>query len=215
MAEAYLHRSNALDIARRRWPGQSAIPEYIARVDAVPATTTGSGWADKLVGSGVADFLINAGAPTAGAQILAGSTQVSLGGNKQLTIPYAETDGNGAAFVLENGALPVVNYSFSAGATLTAKKLGAIIPISREVFEYTQAEPLVRQMQAGAFALQLDTVLLGNANTDDVKPAGIFYNANAALTQPLLRLAKRVQWSQMCRRWSAPSLRLLMAGRSI
>src|SRR5437588_17888 len=69
-ALAYVRKDNPDKIAERAWPGQRAVLDYLERAVSTTASTTGTTWGEQLAGTSVADFLLNVGAPTAGASLL-------------------------------------------------------------------------------------------------------------------------------------------------
>jgi len=182
---AFVHKGgNAREIAAREWPGERHVGEILTRAVSAPAMTSTSGWAAELAGTRIADFLFNVGAPSASAGVLRAGINVDLENGKAVTIPFVVNDKSGASFVGEGAPLPAKNFNFSAGVTVGLRKFGVLVPFTREIFEHSvpSIERIVTAMLLEATALQLDSVMFDANAATSVRPAGLLFGANAAMT---------------------------------
>jgi hypothetical protein len=179
----YTHGVDSREVAKRVYPGESAIPQWLTRGTTSPATVTQSTWAEQFSQTSIGDFLFSVNAPTAGATLLKRGLQVDLGRNTGLKIPYVVAAKTSANFILETAPLPVYSYSLGAGVTLGLKKFGVLVAFSREVFEHSvpSIEGVVRDQVAQALALQLDALLFDANAATDIRPAGLLNGAAVAL----------------------------------
>ena len=157
-----------------RYPGHEATA-IVTKADATIGTTTVSGWASELVHTAVEDF-IDALRP---ASIYPGLRDKGIGltfNNAQgaITLPSLTAGGANGSFVGEGQPIRVGRIT-TAATTLTPRKMGVIVPFSRELAKYSTPaiEGLVRQAIINDTAATLDSVLLDAVAGDTVRPAGL------------------------------------------
>jgi HK97 family phage major capsid protein/HK97 family phage prohead protease len=165
-----------------RYRGHEATA-IIAKADQTIGTTTVSGWASELVQTAYADFV----------QALVGFSiypalrdrgiGLSFDGNGTVSIPSRTAGGAGGGFVSEGSPIRVGRIT-TAATTLTPKKMGVIVPFSRELAKRSTPaiEALVRQAILEDTAAVLDPILLDATASSTARPAGLRYNISAAAT---------------------------------
>jgi hypothetical protein len=165
-----------LDEVLGRFPGEQRreIEHLITRGDVSPATTTGSGWADKLVQTAVTDFLVNIGPSSAASTLLRRGLNFSFAGAGKIVVPDLIVDADSATFVAEGAPIPVRSFSFGSGKTIEPRAFKSLVVFTREVFDYTNAERQIRAALTETIGLALDKVVLGSdAEVPGVSPAGL------------------------------------------
>jgi hypothetical protein len=155
--------------------GEDRSVDLLLRAASAPATLGGSGWADKLAASAVADVVVGLAPLSAAADLIGRGLRVNFEGHASIIIPgrvIASTDTGG--FVAEGApiavrALPVTSL------TLTPFKLGVICVLSNEVGRYSvpNAQRVIEQNVTEAAAVRLDTELFSNTASSSTRPAGL------------------------------------------
>jgi hypothetical protein len=102
-----------------------------------------------------------------------------------------------ADFVREGEAIPVVQASPITAATLTPKKIKAIILATSELFANPDAEDLVRSVLIEATGPALDRAVFSTAAATAERPAGLFNGippipSTGDMIDDLVRLASAV-----------------------
>jgi Phage capsid family len=124
-------------------------------------------------------FLPSLAPVSAGVQLLARGLQLQFDGAAAIKLPLIAQ--GSAAFVGEAKPIPVVQFTTSAGVTLTPFKLASITTLTREMMDSSNAEAIIRQALSESVANGLDAALFSaNAGTAD-QPPGLL-NGVAALT---------------------------------
>jgi hypothetical protein len=181
MASLLAHTENGFpaDVVRRLWP-QDSDTGLIVKAAVTPATITGSGWANTLAATALADFVVSMGPASAGAALLARGMQLEFDGAASIMVPGVLAAAGNTSFVQEGAAIPVRALSL-AGPTLEPRKFATISVFTREVFNYSTPtiESIVRTVLAESVALALDTALLDATAGDATRPAGLRYNIAA------------------------------------
>lgn len=162
-----------------RYPGQEAV-SIVAKTDQTIGTTTVSGWSSELlqtVNSGFLDALT-------GKSIYPALREKGVGlnfdGTGTIKLPRRNAGGAGGGFVGEGAPIRVGRIT-TAAAELTPKKMGVIVPFSRELAKRSTPaiEAIVRQGILDDTASVLDSVLLDATNVSSVRPAGLLYGVSA------------------------------------
>jgi hypothetical protein len=185
-----------LDEVLGRFPAEQRreVEHLITRGDVSPATTTGSGWADKLVQTAVADFLVNIGPSSAASTLLRRGLNFSFDGAGKVVVPDLVVDADSATFVAEGAPIPVRNFSFGSGKTLAPRAFKALIVFTREVFDYTNAERQIRTALTETVGLALDKVVFGTAaEVSGVSPAGLLLGLSATTSSTTTPLADAIR----------------------
>jgi hypothetical protein len=162
----------ASDVARR-WDDRNV--ELVLRAAVNPTSVAGSP-AMTQVG---AAFLAALTPASAGADLLARGVQLNFSGAASISVPNIALPV--ADFVAEAMAFPVRTAPTSAGATLTAHKLGVIVVLTGEVLRSSNAETLVRQVLVESCGPAVDNVLFSAGAAAADRPAGLL-NGIAGLT---------------------------------
>ena len=147
----------------------------LVRSATTPAMTTQSGWAEELATVSQA-FLASLVPLSAGADLLRRCLQVSFG--RAATIMLPAINPGAAKFIGQDQEIPVPKMPTTTPATLTPAKLMAIIGLTREMLEGSNAEALLSQALLDSAAIGLDEILFSNAAAvADVSPAGLLHGA--------------------------------------
>jgi Phage capsid family len=161
----------------RRWGSDAAVEiASVMRAASAPAMTTGATWAQPLaqVSYALLDALTGI---SAGASLLQRSLGLRFDGSAQISIP--EITQPTADFVAEGAAIPVTS-AVSNFTHLEAYKLAAIVVLTREMIESSNAETLVRSALVNACGPALDKKLFDtNAGTPALRPPGLLVGKTA------------------------------------
>lgn len=167
-------------VLQERYPGHEATA-IMTRADQTIGTTTVAGWASEIVQTAYADFL----------QALVGKSiypvlrdrgiGLSFDGVGTVSIPSRTAGGAGGGFVAEGSPIRVGRIT-TAATTMTAKKMGVIVPFSRELAKRSTPaiEALVRQAILEDTAAILDAALLDATAASTARPAGLLNGVSAA-----------------------------------
>ena len=174
------HQGVSLEKAiEQRYPGHEALG-VIVKADQTLGTTTGSHWADDLVQTGYYGFL-NALQGYSVFPALAGrGLSLMFDRYGSITLPSRTAGGAGGGFVGEGSPIRVGKIT-TASATLTPKKMGVIVPFSRELAERStpSIEAVVRQAILEDTGAVLDPLLLDATASGSTRPAGLLNGVSA------------------------------------
>ncbi|MCA1531436.1 phage major capsid protein [Bradyrhizobium sp. NBAIM03] len=176
--------------------------EIVARAVAGAGSATGSGWAAELAQQSFGAYL-NDLAPHSGAARLIALATPAVTTNPEDTTKYPTRVGPTApGFVAENSPMALSNYAFDAVQIGPAKKMGVIVPFTRELAKRSDAERIFAQMLREDLAAGLDTALFSTSAATSAAPAGLLYGVTAgtgipgadgaAMKQDLIDLAASV-----------------------
>lgn len=165
-----------------RYPGHEATA-LIAKADQTIGTTTVSGWASEIVQTAYADFLQALMGFSVYPALRSRGIGLSFDGVGTVSIPSRTAGGAGGGFVAEGSPIRVGRIT-TAATTMTAKKLGVIVPFSRELAKRSTPaiEALVRQAILEDTGAILDAALLDATAADTARPAGLLNGVSAAAT---------------------------------
>jgi hypothetical protein len=154
---------------RSIWSDDHAI-DLVLRAPVTPTTTQS---AATLATIKIA--LIAALVPTsAAARVIAQSLKLEWDGAYQINIPGLTIPR--ANWVSEDHAVPVEQGLSSAGAVVDPYKLATIIPLTNEILNSSNIEPIMRQMLIESIGPALDAALLSNAaGVPGLSPPGILH----------------------------------------
>jgi len=158
------------------------IANLVTRAAVIPADTTTATWATELVSTAIADFRESLMPVSVYPQLASRGVSYTFGRNGIISIPSRDaTPTVGGAFVLQAGAIPVKQASFSA-VTLTPKKAGVICVFTRELAEHStpDIEATIRRTIMEDTAVSIDAILLDAGAATATRPAGL-RNGVAAL----------------------------------
>lgn len=162
-----------------RYSGHEATA-IIARSDQTIGTTTVSGWASEVVQTAYADFLQALTGYSIYPALRARGIGLSFDGVGTVSIPSRTAGGAGGGFVAEGAPIRVGRIT-TAATTMTPKKLGVIVPFSRELAKRSTPaiEALVRQAILEDTSVILDSALLDATASSTARPAGLLNGVSA------------------------------------
>lgn len=169
-------------VLEERYPGHEPTA-IMARADQTIGTTTVSGWASEIVQTAYADFLQALMGMSIYPVLRGRGIGLSFDGNGTVSIPSRTAGGAGGGFVAEGSPIRVGRIT-TAATTMTAKKMGVIVPFSRELAKRSTPaiEALVRQAILEDTAAILDAALLDATASSTARPAGLLNGVSAAAT---------------------------------
>lgn len=166
----------------QRYPGHEAVA-IIAKADQTVGTTSVSGWASELVQTGYYGFL-QALQPFSVFPALSGrGLSLMFDQYGSISLPRRSGTGAGGGFVAEGAPIRVGRIT-TASATLTPKKMGVIVPFTRELAQRStpSIEGIVRQAILEDTAAALDPLLLDATASSTARPAGLLNGVSAVGT---------------------------------
>lgn len=160
--------------------GNHEATAMIVKADQTIGTTTVSGWASEIVQTAYADFLQALMPFSIYPALRARGIGLSFDGIGTVSIPSRTAGGAGGGFVAEGSPIRVGRIT-TAATTMTPKKLGVIVPFSRELAKRSTPaiEALVRQAILEDTGVILDTALLDAAASSSSRPAGLLNGVSA------------------------------------
>lgn len=172
---------NTVDkVLDERYPGHEATA-IVAKADQTIGTTTVSGWASEIVQTTYADFMQALTGYSIYPALRDRGVGLSFDGNGTVSIPSRTAGGAGGGFVAEGSPIRVGRIT-TAATTMTPRKLGVIVPFSRELAKRSTPaiEALVRQAILEDTAVILDSALLDATASSTSRPAGLLNGVSAA-----------------------------------
>lgn len=162
-------------------PTRVVMERTITKAAALPATTTGSGWADTLVQTMFGQFVEALIPYSVYPRLAALGSSFTFGQNGIISLPTRTSGNLSGAFVAQGAPIPVKAGVFTA-TTLTPKKMGVITTMTREIRDHSTPaiEGILRQAILEDTGVAIDTVLLDNTAADTTRPAGLRNLAGAA-----------------------------------
>jgi HK97 family phage prohead protease/HK97 family phage major capsid protein len=165
-----------------RYPGHEAT-SIIAKADQTIGTTTVSGWASELLQTVNSGFLQALTGMSIYPELRNRGVGLSFDGTGTIKLPRRTAGGAGGGFVAEGSPIRVGRIT-TAAAELTPKKMGVIVPFSRELARRSTPaiEAIVRQAILEDTASVLDAALLDAAAASTARPAGLLNGVTAVAT---------------------------------
>lgn len=162
-----------------RYPGHEATA-LIAKADQTIGTTTVSGWASELVQTVNQGFLQALTGMSVYPTLRARGVGLTFDGIGTINLPRRTAGGAGGGFVAEGSPIRVGRIT-TAAASLTPKKMGVIVPFSRELAKRSTPaiESIVRQAILEDTASILDAALLDATASSTARPAGLLNGVSA------------------------------------
>ncbi|KFL31474.1 hypothetical protein JP75_07980 [Devosia riboflavina] len=168
-------------VLEERYPGHDEATHAIVTRAAAPiATTTTSGFVSQLVESTWADFLEALRGPSVYPALRDRGYGVSFDAAGTAYLPQRTGSGANGSFFAEGSPIRVGRITVAA-PTFTARKMGVIIPFTREAAKRStpQLEGVLRRAIVEDTAVTLDSILLDATAGDTVRPAGLLYGVSA------------------------------------
>lgn len=162
-----------------RYPGHEATA-VMCRADQTLGTTTGSHWADDLVQTAYADFLDALVGYSIYPALRDRGIGLNFDGVGTVLIPSRTAGGAGGGFVEEGKPIRVGRVT-TASTTMSPKKMGVIIPFSKELAKRSTPaiESVVRQAILEDTSAVLDPLILDAVAGDNARPAGLLNGVSA------------------------------------
>lgn len=167
-------------VLEERYPGHEGTA-VIVKADQTIGTTSVSGWASELVQTAYADFLQALMPFSVYPALRSRGIGLSFDGIGTVSIPSRTAGGAGGGFVAEGSPIRVGRIT-TAATTMTPRKLGVIVPFSRELAKRSTPaiEALVRQAILEDTGVILDAALLDATASSTARPAGLLNGISAA-----------------------------------
>lgn len=165
-----------------RYPGHEATA-VMCRADQTLGTTTGSHWADDLVRTAYADFLDALAGVSIYPALRDRGIALNFDGAGTVSIPGRTAGTAGGGFVAEGSPIRVGKVT-TTSVTMTPKKMGVIIPFSKELAKRSTPaiEAVVRQAILDDTSAILDPLILDATASSTSRPAGLLNGVSAAAT---------------------------------
>lgn len=166
-------------ILDERYPGHEATA-VICRADQTIGTTTVSGWASELLQTVNSGFLQALTGMSIYPRLRDRGVGLSFDGTGTIKLPRRTAGGAGGGFVAEGSPIRVGRIT-TAAAELTPKKMGVIVPFSRELARRSTPaiEAIVRRAILEDTAAVLDPALLDATALGSSRPAGLLNGVSA------------------------------------
>ena len=173
-------RKSLDQVLDERYPGHEATA-IIAKADQTIGTTTVSGWASELVQTVNSGFLNALTGMSVYPELRSRGVGLTFDGIGTISLPRRTAGGAGGGFVAEGSPIRVGRIT-TAASSLTPKKMGVIVPFSRELAKRSTPaiEALVRNAILEDTASILDAALLDATATSTARPAGLLNGVSAA-----------------------------------
>lgn len=164
----------------QRYPGLEAVG-MIVKADQTIGTTTVAGWAAELVQTVNQGFLEALMPYSIYPALRSRGIGVNFDGIGTVSLPSRTAGGAGGGFVAEGAPIRVGRIT-TAATTMTPKKLGVIVPFSRELAKRSTPaiEALVRQGILEDTAVILDSAIIDATAASTARPAGLLNGVSAA-----------------------------------
>jgi hypothetical protein len=169
-ARAKLDRKGrtAIELAQKAgWPYDRRL-DALLRAATTPESTTGTAQAVSPITFEYLDALTPW---SAAASLIAAGARLRFGSSHQIVVPgFAAVPA--LEFVGEGAPMPTVTGATNK-LTLNLFKMAGIIALTRELYEHSFAESLLRQAVTAYSAYSLDVALFSSAAADSTRPAGL------------------------------------------
>jgi len=162
-----------------RYPGHEATA-IISKADQTIGTTGVSGWASELVQTVNQGFLQALVGKSVYPELRNRGVGLTFDNAGTIKLPRRTAGGAGGGFVAEGSPIRVGRVT-TAAAELTPKKMGVIVPFSRELAKRSTPaiEAIVRQGIIDDTAAVLDAALLDATAISSARPAGLLNGVSA------------------------------------
>lgn len=162
-----------------RYPGHEATA-LLVRADQTIGTTGTSGWASELLETTNSGFLDALTGISIYPQLRDRGVGLNFDASGTIKLPRRTAGGAGGGFVAEGSPIRVGRVT-TAAAEITPKKMGVIVPFSRELAKRSTPaiEAIVRQGILEDTAAILDSVLLDATAISAARPAGLLNGVSA------------------------------------
>ncbi len=179
--QAFGNNNKTLDqILDERYPGHEATA-IVAKAEQTVGRTDVSGWASELLEDTNSGFLQALTGLSVYPELRNRGVGLNFDGIGTINLPRRNAGGAAGGFVGEGQPIRVGRLT-TAAASLSPRKMGVIVPFSRELARRSNPaiEGLVRTAILEDTAATLDTLLLDATSGDAVRPAGLLAGVSAA-----------------------------------
>jgi HK97 family phage prohead protease/HK97 family phage major capsid protein len=161
------------------YPGHEATA-IVTKADQTIGTTSVQGWASELLQTVNSGFIDALRGRSIYPELQGRGVGLSFDGLNTIKLPRLTAGGAGGGFVAEGSPIRVGRVT-TAAAELTPKKMGVIVPFSRELARRStpQIESIVRAAIIGDTAAILDAALLDATASSTARPAGLLNGVSA------------------------------------
>jgi len=177
-----LHTGQSIEkVLERHYPDRDEATEIAVTRAAAPLATTGtSGFVSQLIQSTWAGFLDALRGRSVYPLLRERGYAVSFDAAGTAYLPQRTGSGANGSFFAEGSPIRVGRITVAA-PTFTSRKMGVIIPFSREAAKRStpELEPVLRKAIIEDTAATLDSILLDATAGDTVRPAGILNGVSA------------------------------------
>lgn len=165
-----------------RYPGSEATA-IVARADQTIGTTGVAGWAAELMQTSYQGFTDALRGRSIYPELRARSMSLNFDSSKTAYVPGLTAGGANGGFFSEGSPMRVGRITTNS-FTMTRRKMGVIVPFSREAAEQStpSLENLVREAILGDTAAILDSALLDATASSTIRPAGLLNGVAAVAT---------------------------------
>jgi hypothetical protein len=172
--------SSVEQIVRALWSDGADITSLVLRSAQVPATTTGSGWANTLAGTAVGDFVSSLAPLSAGAKLLDAAVRVSLDGINSISFPYRSgaIDPARVSWVAEGSPKRVAQFQIGSVTLGPTHKLEISVVMTRETTE-NAGEVVMQTLLRENASAQLDASLFATTAGTADRPPGLLAGVSA------------------------------------
>jgi hypothetical protein len=163
----------------QRYPGHEAVG-IVAKADQTVGTTSVSGWASELVQTAYFGFLQALTGHSIFPDLLGRGLSLTFDRWGTLSLPRRTAGGAGGGFVAEGSPIRVGRIT-TAAASLVPKKMGVIVPFTKELAKRStpSIEAIVREAIVEDTAAVLDPILLDATAVSTARPAGLLNGVSA------------------------------------
>lgn len=176
---SHFGRKSVDQVLDERYPGHEAT-SIVAKSDQTIGTTGVSGWASELLQTVNSGFLQALTGKSIYPELRGRGVGLTFDGTNTIKLPRRNAGGAGGGFVAEGSPIRVGRIT-TAAAELVPKKMGVIVPFSRELARRSTPaiEAIVRQGILEDTASVLDTALLDTTAISSARPAGLLNGLSA------------------------------------
>jgi HK97 family phage major capsid protein/HK97 family phage prohead protease len=166
-------------VLEERYPGHEATA-MVVKADQTVGTSTTSGWAVELVQTSYQALMENLQGKSIYPALRDQGDKYSFDGTGTVSIPSRTAGTAGGGWVAEGSPIRVGKTTTTA-ATFTSKKLGVIIPFTRELAKKATVsiEQFVKKAILEDTSVILDSTLLDATAASAARPAGLLYGVSA------------------------------------
>jgi len=171
--------ANAQDIAAARWPTDTSTAA-ILKASASPAAT---GDHAGIVATATTDFLTHL-STSAASGLMAQALVLPMGRDGALSIPFDASATTAAAPWVAESAPIEVQSGVTAALSLSPRKLGFIVAVSRTLAKVPAAEALIGHLLRERASLAFDRALFSADAGDATRVAGLLHGVTALAPSP-------------------------------